>query len=75
MVTQFRVIDMRAGADAPTEVIVEKARSPEEAARLATGETLVRSGRRNDLRVRVYFQQAGQPTTMVRLYQRVEDRG
>lgn len=74
MAIQFRVVDLRAGQDAPAEVIIDSARSPEEAARLATGEALVRSGRRNDLRVRVYFQQEGQPTTMVRLYQRVEDR-
>ena len=75
MAIQFRVVDLRAGTEAPTEVLIDKARSPEEAARLATGEVLVRSGRRNDLRARVYFQQPGQPMTMVRLYQRVEDRG
>lgn len=71
---QFRIVDLRANADSPVELSVERAKSPEEAARLAIGETLVRSGHRNDLRVRVYFQQDGQPVTMVRLYRRVEDR-
>ena len=75
MTVQFRVIDMRSGPDDAPEILVEKARSPEDAALQAVGEQLVRSGHRNDLRVRVYFQQAGQPTSMVRLYRKVEDRG
>jgi hypothetical protein len=71
---QFRVVDLRTNIEAPGEIIISQARSPEEAARVATGESLVRSGHKADLRVRVYFQQEGQPTTMVRLYRRVEDR-
>jgi len=71
---KYRIVDMRLGADEAKEILVAKARSPEDAALQAVGEKLVRSGHRNDLRVRVYFQDAGQPTTMVRLYRRVEDR-
>jgi hypothetical protein len=74
MSAQFRIVDLRTDPENPQELFVASARSPEEAARLALGEVLVRSGQRKDLRVRVYFQQEGQPTTMVRLYRRVEDR-
>ncbi len=74
MAANFRIVDLRTNPDAPEELSITGARSPEEAARLAIGESLVRSGHRQDLRVRVYFQQEGQPTTMVRLYRRVEDR-
>jgi hypothetical protein len=74
MTVQFRIVDLRSSTDNPVEFSVDRAKSPEEAARLATGEILVRSGHPRDLRVRVYFQQEGQPVTMVRLYRRVEDR-
>lgn len=74
MSVHFRVVDLRSDPENPKEVTVPTAKSPEDAARLATGEALVRSGHRKDLRVRVYFQQDGQPVTMVRLYRRVEDR-
>lgn len=68
-----RVVDLRAGAQSD-EILIDTARSPEEAAFKAIGERLVRSGQPADLRVRVYFQQDGQPMSMVRLYRRVEDR-
>jgi len=74
MPTHFRVVDLRSGPEAAPELHIPAAKSPEDAARLALGEGLVRSGHRDDLRARVYFQQEGQPTTMVRLYRRVEDR-
>lgn len=74
MSARFRIVDLRTDPENPQEHFVASARSPEEAARLAIGEVLVRSGQRKDLRCRVYFQQEGQPTTMVRLYRRVEDR-
>lgn len=74
MATRFRIVDLRSGLEDPPEIWIASAGSPEQAARLATGESLVRSGRRDDLRVRVYFQHEGQPTSMVRLYRRVEDR-
>lgn len=71
---KYRIVDMRSGSEGIQELIIDKARSPEHAAFQAIGEMLVRSGRRDDLRARVYFQEVGQPTTMVRLYRRVEDR-
>jgi hypothetical protein len=73
MATNYRIVDPQA-VDGKSEILVGKAQSPEDAAFKATGEMLVRSGRPLDLRVRVYFQQEGQPTTMVRLYRRIEDR-
>lgn len=72
--TSYRVVDCRTGVADAGEVIVDSAISPEDAALKATGETLVRSGRRADLRVRVYFQHAGQPMSMVRLYSKAVDR-
>ena len=74
MSVPFRIVDLRSGSENPPELTVANAKSPESAALKAIGETLVRSGRRDDLRAKVYFQQEGQPTTMVRLYRRVEDR-
>lgn len=74
MTPKFRILDLRSDPNSPTELSVDGAKTPEEAARLVTGEILVRSGRPEDLRVKAYFQQAGQPMTMVRLYRRVEDR-
>lgn len=74
MAFHYRVVDLRTDTIDPTEHTVAKAKSPEEAALVALGESLVRSGRRQDLRARVYFQNEGQPMTMVRLYRRVEDR-
>ena len=74
MVVQFRIVDLRSGNENPSELTIPKAKSPESAALQAIGEELVRSGHRDDLRAKVYFQQDGQPTTMVRLYRRVEDR-
>ena len=72
--TSYRVVDCRDETPNPTEIIVPQAVSPEDAAFKATGNTLVRSGRRSDLRVRVYFQHADQPMSMVRLYSKAIDR-
>lgn len=74
MPTSFRIVDLRLSAEEPKELVISQARTPEEAALLATGEKLVRSGHRDDLCVRVYFQNDGQPLSMVRLYRRIEDR-
>lgn len=74
MGTHFRVVDLVTEAGASREMVVQSARSPEDAARLAIGEILVRSGRRQDLRAKVYFQHPEQPLSMVRLYRRQEDR-
>ena len=73
MVLNFRVINLGNGLEHDTSS-THAAHTPEEAARLALGENLVRSGQRADLRARVYFQQGGQPVSMVRLYRRVEGR-
>lgn len=66
--TSYRVVDCRSNVVDPQEVLIDSAASPEDAARKAIGELLVRSGRRTELRVRVYFQHPGQPISMVRLY-------
>ena len=64
MTRTFRVIDCRPdGGNAITQV----ARTPEEAARLAIGERLVRSGQTSLLRAKVYFESTG-ACSMVRLY-------
>lgn len=72
--TSYRVVDCRGGVADASEIIIAGAISPEDAALKAIGETLVRSGRRGDLRVQVYFQHAGQPMSMVRLYSKAVDR-
>ena len=72
--TNYRVVDCRTTIIDPNEIIISQASSPEEAAQKAIGETLVRSGRRSDLRARVYFQHPNQPISMVRLYAKAIDR-
>lgn len=72
--TSYRVVDCRTDVINPQEMIIDSASSPEDAALKAVGETLVRSGRRGDLRVRVYFQHPGQVMSMVRLYAKAIDR-
>jgi hypothetical protein len=64
----YRVVDAR-GSTIQGEHEVT-ATSPEAAAKAALGIDLVRSGRRNDLVARIYWQERGNPTTMVRLYSR-----
>lgn len=67
---KYRIIDVT--IDRP-EVFVE-AKSPEAAALTALGIELVRSGSRQALRARVYWQNnAGDPMNMVRLYGKVAD--
>ncbi|HTN60900.1 MAG TPA: hypothetical protein VL147_05030 [Devosia sp.] len=73
MAREFRVVDCRANDVDPVDTIIS-AQTPEEAARLALGEYLERSGQKRDLRARVYFQTEGQPLTMVRLYSKAIDR-
>ncbi|UJW87408.1 hypothetical protein [Devosia sp. SL43] len=72
--TSYRIVDCRTDVIDPAEVIVDNASSPEDAALKALGEVLVRSGRKSDLRVRVYFQHPGQVMSMVRLYAKAADR-
>ena len=72
--TSYRIVDCRKGVAGVEELVVHSAASPEDAARQAMGESLVRSGRRSDLRARVYFQYPGQALSMVRLYAKAIDR-
>ena len=72
--TSFRVVDCRSQIIEPEDIVIDQASTPEDAAFKAIGEQLVRSGRRSDLRVRVYFQHANQPLSMVRLYAKAIDR-
>ena len=70
MALSYRVVDLRNGTVDPSEIIIEGARSPEDAVRQALDLQVVRSGRREDLVARVYWQPLGQPMNMVRLYSR-----
>jgi hypothetical protein len=70
MGASFRVIDLRAGRE-PVEVEVD-ASSPEEAGMKVFGEKLVRSGSRKHCWAKVYYQFAGQPPCMIRLYRPIK---
>ncbi len=63
----FEVIDLRSETIETSE-LVENVSSPEEAARKVLGIDVFRSGRRQNLVARVYWQRAGEPKNMVRLY-------
>jgi hypothetical protein len=67
MARQYWVVDCRPGSDDNSRTPVTSF-SPEGAARLVLQEDLGRGGVRGTLRARVYFQDEGQPLTMVRLY-------
>lgn len=71
--SEFRVIDLQTEIICPDLKIVV-ARSPEHAALVALGLQLVRSGSKNNLRARVYYQHPGHPVNMVRLYSKVAGR-
>ncbi|WP_157959823.1 hypothetical protein [Devosia submarina] len=68
-----RIVDCQSRIINPSKIVISRASSPEDAAFKALGETLVRSGRRSDLRARVYLQRSNQPLTMVRLYANTND--
>ena len=68
MPLSYRVIDLASGGAEPVEHLVEGVASPEAAAQKALGTRLFRSGRKAELRARVYFQRPGMPMSMVRLY-------
>lgn len=72
MANTYRVVDLRTDDIDPRQIIIEGARSPEEAARQALELDVVRSGQRKDLVARVYWETSGQPVTMVRLYRRID---
>lgn len=70
---QYRVIDLQTEVVDPEPKTVTAA-SPEAAAEMVLGLLLVRSGAKKDLRARVYFQNSGQPVSMVRLYLKAPGR-
>lgn len=70
----YRLVDCRSTIIDPNQIVVARAPSPEDAVLQAWGETLVRSGRRSELRARVYFQHPNQPMSMVRLYAKTMDQ-
>ncbi len=74
MTLAYRVVDLREDANKAGDIIIEGARTPEDAAREALGLRLIRSGSKRDLAARVYWQHSGQPLNMVRLYTKVTDR-
>jgi hypothetical protein len=74
MTLAYRVVDLRDDAKLAGDIIIEGARTPEDAAREALGLRLIRSGSKRDLAARVYWQHSGQPLNMVRLYTKVTDR-
>jgi hypothetical protein len=68
MAYKFEVVDLRDTLIVPTTV-VEEATSPEDAARIALGIDVTRSGAREDLVARVYWQaRLSGPRNMVRLF-------
>ena len=71
---EYRIIDLHTETIDPEPKTVQST-SPEKAAEMVLGLELVRRGAKKDLRARVYYQHAGQPVTMVRLYTKVADRG
>lgn len=71
---EYRIVDLRRNSIDPEPMII-KAHSPEHAANLAFGLDFVRSGSKDKLCARVYFQNPGQPMSMVRLYAKVGDQG
>jgi hypothetical protein len=71
--TIFKVVDLNSDAAGRDPQVVEGAINAEEAARKALGADLVRSGSKQNLRARVYYQKPGAAMTMVRLYTKVAD--
>lgn len=74
MAVSYRVVDLRIPEQDALDVVIENARSPEDAVRQTLGLEVVRSGSKRDLVARVYWQTLGQPMNMVRLYSRAIDR-
>jgi len=68
---EYRVIDLRTEARFQQPILV-MAFSPEEAANIALGVELVRSGSYLDLRAKVYFNDPGIKSSMVRLFAPLE---
>lgn len=71
MPEHYRVLDLSTGSAQQPEQTIQ-AKSPEAAASQVLGMDVVRSGAKRDLMARVYWQVAGRPLNMVRLYRRVD---
>jgi hypothetical protein len=69
----YRVVDCRPSRCDTLVETMQTAGSPEAAASLAIGENLVRGGRPENLRAKVYFPSALGPVSMVRLFSKVEE--
>lgn len=69
----YRVIDLTNTAIDDKEHVIP-ARSPEAAAKDLLGIEVVRSGSRQNLVARAYWQNPNQPVSMVRLYRRIQDQ-
>ncbi|MGB3337814.1 MAG: hypothetical protein WBA73_11600 [Devosia sp.] len=65
MAISYRVVDARTEA---ADILVEGVSTPEAAVKEALGLSVFRSGSQKDLVARVYWQNIGQPMSMVRLY-------
>lgn len=74
MAIKYRVVDLRETLQDSLDVVIENAKSPEDAASRALGLDVVRSGARKDLVAKVYWQPIGTPPNMVRLYRKAVDR-
>lgn len=70
--TRYRIVDLTDKTIHPDSLTVEVTGPPELAAKKALGIKVVRGGNRRDLVARVYWQNAGYPMTMVRLYRQHE---
>jgi hypothetical protein len=70
MATDYRVVDLRQDP-AATDGVAIGASSPEAAALRVLGIELVRSGARNELAAKVYWQIDDHPVNMVRLYHKI----
>lgn len=69
---EYRVVDLRNPAIDKQEHLIP-AKTPEAAARDLLGIEVVRSGPRQNLVARAYWQYPDQPLSMVRLYRRNDD--
>lgn len=72
MAKAYRVVATTTGVLDAADIIIEGAKSPEEAARKALGIDVIRGGQSRDLVARVYWELPGQPMNMARLYRKAE---
>lgn len=72
--TVYRVVDLAPADGVDAEHMVTGVTTPEEAGRQALGLELYRSGRKDTLRAKVYFEVRGGAISMVRLYTQAINR-